>query len=262
MRLLSCLLVLTLLSPSTLPQQLASAPARNVQALSLLGQAVNASGGPQALAGIQDFVASGNITYFWGDDPVTGSVTLRGRGVAQFKLESSTPKGQLNWFVDWGNGAVKNLDGSVATLPYQNAVNLGSFTLPSVALAAALQDSTTSVIDFGVAAVNGAKLEQIRVQRKANAVIDPNGMLTKMTVRDYFFDPATAQLVLIRDSLVDPARSSESYTHEVSFSDYRNTNGLLVPYSISEQIAGQRTWSIQLTSIAFNQGLSDADFQL
>jgi hypothetical protein len=261
-RLLALLVAVSLLPANVLPQQLTPTPVRSVQAVSLLSQAVGTSGGLQTLAGIQDFVASGNITYFWADEPVVGNVTLRARGIGQFKLESTTPQGQLSWVTDGGAGSIRNLDRSVTTLSYQNAINLGSLTLPSLALVAALRDSTTAVSDLGLADVNGAKLEQIRVQRKANAAIDPNNMLSKMSTRDYFLDPATAQVVFIRDSMAAPYDSSELYTHEVSFSDYRNSDGLLLPYSITEQIGGQRTWTIQLTSIAFNQGLSDADFQL
>jgi hypothetical protein len=261
-RLLSLLVAVCLLPANVFPQQLTPTPARSVQAVALLSQAVGTSGGLQTLAGIQDFVASGNITYFWADDPVIGSVTVRGRGIDQFKLEGTTPKGQHAWVADGGSGSVRNLDGSVVALSYQNAINLGSLTLPALALAAALRDSTTSVTYLGVADVNGAKLEQIRVQRKAKAPIDPNNMLSKMSTRDYFVDPTTAQVVLVRDSMAAPDNSSELYPHEVAFSDYRNSNGVLVPYAISEQFGGQRTWTIQLTAIAFNQGLSDADFEL
>jgi len=54
----------------------------------------------------------------------------------------------------------------------------------------------------------------------------------------------------------------ESYQHEISFSDHRLASGLLVPFAISEKIAGQQTWTIQLSQITFNAGLSDPDFQL
>jgi hypothetical protein len=45
------------------------------------------------------------------------------------------------------------------------------------------------------------------------------------------------------------------------FSDYRAINGILVPFSITERVAGQTTWTIQLSQIAFNTGLGDTDFQ-
>jgi hypothetical protein len=39
-------------------------------------------------------------------------------------------------------------------------------------------------------------------------------------------------------------------------------NGILVPFSINEQMGGQKTRDIQLTQISFNTGLQDAAFVL
>jgi hypothetical protein len=46
-------------------QQAAVAPQRDPQALAILTQAVNAAGGIAGLSTIQDFTATGQITYYW-----------------------------------------------------------------------------------------------------------------------------------------------------------------------------------------------------
>jgi len=36
----------------------------------------------------------------------------------------------------------------------------------------------------------------------------------------------------------------------------------MVPFSVSEYVGGQKVWSLQITDIKFDTGLSDSDFQL
>jgi hypothetical protein len=55
---------------------------------------------------------------------------------------------------------------------------------------------------------------------------------------------------------------TENYPREIEFQNYQNMNGLNVPTLVREKIAGQTTWELRLTSIAFNSGLTDFDFTL
>ena len=54
---------------------------------------------------------------------------------------------------------------------------------------------------------------------------------------------------------------SGSIQHIIGFSNYQVSNGILFPLSIAESVDGQSTWSLALTSVTFNTGLSDSDFQ-
>ena len=49
--------------------------------------------------------------------------------------------------------------------------------------------------------------------------------------------------------------------HEIRFSNYQTAGFVAVPYSISEFINGQETWCISLSSISFNNNLSDSIFK-
>ncbi len=258
------LLALLLLSSTTYPQQVTSgsAPHRDPQTLAVLAQALNAAGGLTALTVIQDFAASGTITYFWAGEDVKGSVKVRGRGLDQFRLDASLPQGLRSWAVNNGSGVLKEIDGTNHSIRYHNAVNLGSLTLPFVAIAAPLQDSTVSVSGLALVDADGRKALQVRVQRNFDSTTDPDGTLTRLSARDFFFDPNTFQLLKIQQMTHPSETFTEDYAQEILFSDYRLVNGISVPFAITERIAGQRTWTIQLDLISFNQSLSDADFQL
>jgi outer membrane lipoprotein-sorting protein len=47
----------------------------------------------------------------------------------------------------------------------------------------------------------------------------------------------------------------------MQFSAYQAVNGVLVPFSVSEFVAGQQTMAIQLSHVTFNSGLTDSVFE-
>jgi hypothetical protein len=49
---------------------------------------------------------------------------------------------------------------------------------------------------------------------------------------------------------------------QIRYSNYKSIGGILVPFSINEQLDGQATWAIEIGQIVFNTGLQDSDFQL
>src|ERR1700694_1891739 len=73
---------------------------RDPQALTILSQALSAAGGVASIAGLRDVTATGTITYFWADQQVPGSVTLKGRGLAQFRLDAILAAGPRSFVVN------------------------------------------------------------------------------------------------------------------------------------------------------------------
>ena len=49
---------------------------------------------------------------------------------------------------------------------------------------------------------------------------------------------------------------------QVRYSNYQMVGGVLVPFSVVEEIGGETAFSVRLNSITFNSGLQDADFVL
>lgn len=236
--------------------------ARDQQALTILSQCLQASGGSQAISAIQDFVAKGSITYNWTDKPVHGSVTLHGRGIGQFRLDADLPDGSLSWAVNNSIGLYKKLDGSTQHISFPNAVNFGSLTFPYMYIAAGVADPSTSISYIGVDTKNGQRTYDIRIQQTFSSEQDPSGILSKLTKRDFFIDAVTFLIVKTLDMVHPEKASTIDIPHEMEFSDYRNNNGVLVPFSISEITVGQHTYTIQLDQMRFNTGLQDSDFNL
>ena len=233
---------------------------KDVHAVQVLNQALASAGGQNALA-VGDVLATGSITYYWAGKEVQGTVTLKARGTEQFRIDASLPSGTRSWYVNKGDGALRDEEGKVTPIPYQNAVTLGALSFPVPRLSGATSDTASSARYLGLRTNGDHQYETIEVSRPNQFKVDPDGTLNKLFTTDYLFDPSTFQLASIQDKTHPVDRLTIDVDHEIDFADYRSVNGVQFPFSISERIAGQKTFSIELSTVTPNSGLSDSDFQ-
>jgi len=265
--LLLCLLLLTvsIWGQQTQPGSAPPPAPKDPQAISVLNQALAVAGGPSAIGAITDYTATGNVTYYWGQD-VQGSVTVRGLGMDEFRLDATLPSGVRSLAISGGVTTTRAEGGTISQVPsngpipssnivpYQAPMFPGSLPLPSLQLVAILSRSDMAVSDNGVVQVNGLSLRDIHVQEiPPVTTVD---VMSQYRTRDFFIDPATLQLVMMQEMI------PRSVVHQVWYSDTTVVNGIAVPFSISEQMGGQKTWEITLSQISFNTGLQDSDFVL
>jgi hypothetical protein len=230
------------------------------QAVTLAQQAILSDAGMTALSDFKDFTATGTITYFWADDPVQGSVTVRGRGADQFRLDAYLPVGSRTMVFSRGRGVLTETDGTVTKIPAHNSINEGIPTFPYPVIAAALNDPLSIISYLGNVEINGRQGYRVRIQRRFST--DPDDELSKLRAKDYFIDAQSFLVVKIQDN--DHPRNTffESFKREIELENYRPMNGILVPTVVREKIVGQTTWEFHLSKIEFNTGLSDTDFMV
>ena len=227
---------------------------KDPQAITIVSQALSVAGGTTAIAVINDYTATGNITYH-SDQGVQGSVTVQGLGLNQYRLDASLPKGVRSWAVTDGRMSQKAEDGSVKPMHSQLPMNLSGLVVPYLELSIALKSPAFGLSNKGVIEVNGRSAYDIQVQRVATGITRPTRVDGFFT-RDYFVDASTFQVVMTQDLLPDHA------FRQLQYSDFRPISGVLVPFSISEVAGSQQTWSMQLSQITFNTGLQDSAFVL
>ncbi len=140
-----------------------TAPQRDALGLSILSNSVNASGGPQALDAIQDYSAPGNVTFHWGNRQVQGTVTVKGRGLTQFRMDSQTTDGSQSWVVNGFSGELVTTDGTSHRLAPYNLIDAGSLTLPTLRIAAALAEPSVGVTYLGEQSVDGRQVYEVKL---------------------------------------------------------------------------------------------------
>jgi hypothetical protein len=268
-------LCLSLFNISVWGQQTPAPPpaSQSSQAVSIINQALTVAGGTTVLGTINDYTATGNVTYLQPQN-AQGTVTLGGKGLNQFRMDTSLPTGTRSHVVSNGIATTKAENGTISQLPllvpvpgqalmpipssdafpYERPMFPSLLASPYQQLSAALKDPTFRVLYIGTATLDGQPVFDVQVQR-----VLPGGQSDPMieyNTRDFFVDTTSYQVVMTRDSI------PKHVTREVLYSDFRPTNGVLIPFSISEQLGGQKVWNIQLTQINFNLGLTDSMFVL
>jgi hypothetical protein len=253
------LFLLSLTAPAWSRQaQVPSVPpaTKDAQALAVVSQSLVAAGGSSIVTAITDYTATGDVTYYMDvDRNVQGNVTLRGKGLNQFRLDANLPSGMRSEAID-GWTTIKAKDGSVHKLHTQSPLAPARLILPYLQLSAALNSRGLSLSYVGLVDVDGQPLHHIQVQRVVPGAPDRYKAISEYLTVNYFVDPSTFQIVMIQD--VAP----EHRVRQVRYSDFRPVNGLVVPFSISERLGGQDTWIIHLSKITLNSGLQDSDFEL
>jgi hypothetical protein len=145
--------LVSILPASLLAQQGVQAPpvpARDPQAVSLLTQSLLAAGGLPAIAAVLDFKATGNVTYYWAGQDVTGTTTIKGRGTTQFRIDSAVSDGNYTLLVNNGSGELKDVRGRTTPITFANAVNKGNLIFPLAEIANRFQDTTVGIDLTGV----------------------------------------------------------------------------------------------------------------
>jgi hypothetical protein len=247
-------------SPRLNSQQSVVAVQRDLQALSVLQRCLSAGGGAQAFGTIQDFLASGTITYHWAGQDVVGSVTAQGKGLTEFRLDSVLPQGTRSFKVVGTAGSITTEDGKTSALSYYSLMTAANLTFPEARVTDLLNNSATTVQYLGLVPFEAAQAYQIHVAPPIDPSLNPPSGATRFGSFDFYVDATTYQVLELSESIW-PTSKNQSVRHEIRYSNYQTAGSVSVPYGISEFVNGQETWSISLSSISFNNSPTDSVFK-
>jgi hypothetical protein len=278
MRFLGLLLVvLALLLPTPSIAQSTSATAsqnsasKDPQAVNILNEALVAAGGTQAISAIADYQATGNITYR-GSHDTQGTVTIKGLGSRSVRIDANLPAGVRSWSVNDGMVASKMEDGTVFSqmssgkpvpssdaYPFRTPLFPGSLAMPYSQLVTVLNSPGFSVSYKGVVQEGGHSLYDIRFERVRLVQVSASAgrfQAWQPRGRDVLIDTSTFQIAAVKEAF------PKNIVVVLQYADYRAVNGVLVPFSIIEESAGQQAWVVTLDQVTFNTGLQDSAFTI
>jgi hypothetical protein len=243
-----------LLNNSVWAQQTTTPPPapKDPQAVSIANQALTIAGGRAAISEIEDYRATGTVTYHIGNE-ASGPVTIRESGLTQLRMDAQLPGGARSQAMN--EGQIRFSEGGVTSTALDPAPFYpGRVVLPNLFLAAATISPVFSLSYKGTVEVDGRSAHEIEVQ-----CVMPHPEMIRFKeglTMHLFVDAMTLRVVMMQE--VSPRQE----VRQVRYSDYRLISGVLVPFAVSEQIEGHRTWTLQLSQINFNSGLQDSDFEL
>jgi len=243
---------------------------KDPQAVSVLTQALGASGGIPAITAITDYTATGTGTWYQtSDHTFEGAVTINGTASGQLRFDAHLPAGVRSYAVNRGRSLWKNEDERLTqapapdtrvpssdAFPYKPPMFAGGFASPHIQIAAVLNDSLLEVSYKGSVQIDGRPVHEIQVRRLLPGSSDPNDPLAEYSSMDFFIDASTYQVVMTQDVV------PKHVIHQLRYSDYRPVNAVVVPFAITEFMGSQQIWAIHLDQISYNSGLQDSSFDL
>ncbi len=231
----------------------------DVQAISILTKVLDAAGGAAALSTIQDFTASGQITYHWAGSDVVGTATFSGKSIDQFRMDATLPTGTRSWAANHGRTIQKDEEGNVVPIFGSSMISPSALILPNLIIAESIKSRSLTLEYQGLSQIDGRSVYDVRI-RRAYPLADGTVETTDISALDIFIDTNLFRIVMTRDQARPERNSEEGQTHEIRFSDFRVVNNVTVPFSIRETTAGQNTWQAQLNNFSFNSSLADSNF--
>ena len=206
----------------------------------------------------------------WSEMQATGTLTAPGATAEQypatltiqngtsFRLDVNTPEGLRSTRIHGRVGRILESNGVKHSLPAATAL-VGLFAFPKLMMTT-FPSTQTSVIDQGTIVVDGKSLLRVTVQEPVSPETTPQPANVQTNVIDLYFDPATHLLLKSVASVQLNTADRARYMQAVTYSDYQNVDGMLLPFATSQTLNGQRQWSLQLTNVQLNSSVDTSLF--
>jgi hypothetical protein len=228
-------------------------PQRDPQALAVLQVATAAMGRSMPA----DSTASGTVTTVAGSLTESGSATILTRGTNQTSEQIQTLHG---FTAVYSNGQASQIVNSVhTTLSSELASSNQSGAFPLALLAGVVNNQDSCYLYVGLESLNGANAHHLQFWNSFGS--QPKfQFLAPFTRTDIWIDSVSGLPQRI-SQMQKAGRGSEPRIQlDTYYSNYQNVNGVLYPFSIQKSINGSPWLNITVTSVAFNTGLTDANF--
>jgi hypothetical protein len=194
----------------------------------------------------QGVKATGTITYSGNEAPPQGTATLTIARDGFTRLDVTNSLGSTSFRVRGIRGGFQDVKGTLHTLPFRNA-RAGLFAYPFL-LSPRLPQQQGISLTAGTVQLNGRSFTRLSLARPVIERQTSPRAHGDVIATDVYFSPDTnlpyKSVDLVGALDPSPQRSIRVITYE----DYRQVDGVELPFRYTETINGQRSWVLQLTA--------------
>jgi hypothetical protein len=235
-------------------QQTAPIVQRDPQAVALLQASVRAMGGTVP----SDSVATGNVTIVAGSLTTNGTIQILTRGTNQSSEQTTLPSSTYTVIYSQGL-ADETINSTTTSIPLERAATSQSVCFPLPFLAAALANSDDFIQYVALETGGQQSLQHIRIQNTF-ASQPTFQQFASFAIFEVWLDATTSLPERISFARRNGSGSVPSISVDAFFSAYKTTSGAAYPTQINLSLNGTPWTTITITSVAFNTGLTDANF--
>jgi len=196
-----------------------------------------------------DVTATGTITFFKADTSEERAISFEAIGSQFFK--STIPSDGSSLIISRGQAVVVTPNGN-QQLSFDAALWMKPFLFPFFQL----PKTPVGLKYLGTEMVGGVLAKRIEIATVAGSPAAAVGTITIWISTTNSLPVQVEYARIADDGYVTPIHCVLTY------SDYREIQGVLVPFRQVESIDGMHFYSLQLDRVHVNQGLSESDFAL
>lgn len=248
-----------LLSSSEVFAGTQTAVTKDAAAIAALTQMIAATGwNPLNLP--NDAVLAGTVLQ--APDQASGTIILKMKGLLDFRCDVLRAAGVTSTIVNNGQAGRVLPDGTAQLLSPQDAASVWPVQFPFFSdLALAASSQSISVSYLGVEAVNSSPANKIQVTVQVQP-FDPRFVNLATAQFLVWLDLKTALPLQLQYTILASDNPTVSMQVVRQFSNYQSTNGIEVALTQQEFTNGNLRYTLQLSTVNFNVGLTDTDFLL
>ena len=193
---------------------------------------------------LKDMNGTGQVHHYWAGKDVVGSAQIYALGSDKFRFDSTGSTAETR--------RVGGMRGQIQVGQQKQPVTAAAFVitanpiLPVLELANALGDGNTKIDYLGATQPNTVT---IAIERTRPDFSD-FGAFTKV----YLIDQHTLNVIQTIETVAYSLQ--DKLSRKYVYGDFTVVQGVTVPSTISEFMSGQNTWTLHLTNIAINVGVS------
>jgi hypothetical protein len=205
----------------------------------------------------QDLIGQGSI-QFGNDQSVQGQAHIEILQPKQFRMDTvldesgettSLRRSGSREFVSRAGKAARSVDTRDAAAGIFIYPRLEEPTFPA---------ATDLLIDDGSLTIDGQSYHRITLEYPPPSAGNVNHFSSWIVV-DLYFDPASH--LLEKSAGISRSIGSSAVSLRVlTYGDYQKSGAAIVPMQYRETLNGQIAWTLQLTQVALNSGISSQDF--
>ena len=230
---------------------------RDLQALVILQTSFAAMGGGNLVA-IRDTEILAQVTAPRDDGMAMSAVKMWTLGTRNLRIESTSADGPAVLVVNEQAASMKAGGEAAQFIPRRSVANGGITHIPLLSILSDWSDPSTQLEYVGIEKLGNSPVHHVRITQPVPADV-PKEVESPCEI---FIDSQSLLVVKLVYLMRPPENLRISVPVEVTYSDYRPTAGIAVPFQIRYTLRGQLLRQYQVTSFAVNRGAQASDFDV
>jgi hypothetical protein len=257
-------LIWILLAVVVTAQQLSTQTPQTAQAIPILQRSLGVLVGRTA---INDATLTGTARRVAGSDDETGTAVLKALATGEARMDVGFPSGPLSevWVnsVNGQSGRWTGPDGKTHAMSQHNLLTDSSWFFPPLTLSKWLSTPGYAISLVGQESRNGVTVEHLTVSLLASALpADLSATFQHLSQSEIYLDSASGLPVALAFNIHPDNNLLLDLPVEIRLSDYRNVNGIQVPFHVQKYLNNSLILDIQLQTATVNSGLTASAFAI